>query len=662
MSRIFFLGLLLASLHLFAQAPQKYNYQAIARDASGVLMPNTQVGLRITIRQTTATGTAVYQETHLPTTNQFGLFSLEIGTGTVISGTFSTIAWGSNPYFQQVELDPNGTTGGLTYTNMGATQLISVPYALYAKEAGAVAGGGGGGEWLLNGNDISNTNTGTVSVGTATPAQQSSLYVTGPTEAIWAEAANGYAAITGVGTSGSVGVIGSSDSGSGVDASSGTGSGINAYSTSGTGVNALTNSGFGLHSNNFTSGYESWLSTNNAAITSKGKVDFWNNGFTAASHFYYGANQDIYLRGGTPGSFISLNDSHNGNIYLANGGGIVGVNNGNYTANGVLTVRGNGSASSTAEFYPLLGDYNAAFNVPSAFNFRLNDGTGHYYSTFIRGGQIGSRVYLNDVHNGDVIAATGGGNVGIGTTYPDTKLHVEGQTKLNGQTTINGRTKLNFDGIGLDYTTAGLVIEKPADTDAPHIALLGHSSVYSAGYLPGVILTHTNFGIGIKYLDGQDYDLLYCEDVYTYSDINSKKLIDPITENHYSQYLQQIRNIESINYLFKNENLTDKEPDYTKRERQHKRVGFAAQSLPDAIKQSIPKSAQKPEEGSDVMFSSSGMLGLLTVGVKALDAEQTHLKATIEQQQQIIEKQNAAIEQLSNEIQIIKQKLNINNK
>ncbi|MBK8472139.1 MAG: hypothetical protein IPL33_08160 [Sphingobacteriales bacterium] len=123
-------------LYAEAQTPQKYNYQAVARDISGNLIANTQIGLRISIRQASASGTIVYQETHLPTTNQFGLFSLEIGTGTIISGTFNNIAWGNNTYFQQVELDPNGSIGGLSYTNMGSTQLLSVPYALYAKDAG----------------------------------------------------------------------------------------------------------------------------------------------------------------------------------------------------------------------------------------------------------------------------------------------------------------------------------------------------------------------------------------------------------------------------------------------------------------------------------------------------------------------------------------------
>ena len=79
-----------------------------------------------------ATGPVVYQETFAPVTNDFGLFTLAVGTGTVVDGQFDTIAWGKNHYWMQVEMDPPGAT---PYTDMGTTQLLSVPYALYAENA-----------------------------------------------------------------------------------------------------------------------------------------------------------------------------------------------------------------------------------------------------------------------------------------------------------------------------------------------------------------------------------------------------------------------------------------------------------------------------------------------------------------------------------------------
>jgi hypothetical protein len=128
--------------HASAQAPNKMSYQAVIRNSSNALVTNQVVGMRISILQTTASGTAVYVETQTPTTNANGLASIEIGGGTVVSGTFATIDWANGPYFIKTETDP---TGGSNYTITGTSQLLSVPYALYAKSAGSLSGGGTGG-------------------------------------------------------------------------------------------------------------------------------------------------------------------------------------------------------------------------------------------------------------------------------------------------------------------------------------------------------------------------------------------------------------------------------------------------------------------------------------------------------------------------------------
>ena len=127
-----FLAAILLTTSTFAQAPEKMSYQAVVRNSSDALVTNQAVGMRISILQTTATGTAVYVETQTPTTNINGLVGLEIGTGTPVTGTFAGIDWATGPYFIKTETDPTGST---TYTITGTSQLMSVPYALHAKTA-----------------------------------------------------------------------------------------------------------------------------------------------------------------------------------------------------------------------------------------------------------------------------------------------------------------------------------------------------------------------------------------------------------------------------------------------------------------------------------------------------------------------------------------------
>ena len=129
-------GALLLTISSFAQSPEKMSYQAVIRNAANALVTNQQVGMQISILQGS---TAVYEETQTPTSNTNGLVTLEIGTGTIVSGTFSSIDWSADTYFIKIETDP---AGGTNYTITGTSQLLSVPFALYAKtssDAGAVA-------------------------------------------------------------------------------------------------------------------------------------------------------------------------------------------------------------------------------------------------------------------------------------------------------------------------------------------------------------------------------------------------------------------------------------------------------------------------------------------------------------------------------------------
>jgi uncharacterized protein (TIGR02145 family) len=121
---------------LFGQVPQKINYQAVARHADGTAITNQQIAIRIAILLGSAQGNAVYTETHSVTTDDFGLFTLQIGGGSS-PDSFDSVPWGdSSGLWIRVEMDPSG---GGNYTLMGSSRIVSVPYALYAGKATVAA-------------------------------------------------------------------------------------------------------------------------------------------------------------------------------------------------------------------------------------------------------------------------------------------------------------------------------------------------------------------------------------------------------------------------------------------------------------------------------------------------------------------------------------------
>ena len=121
--------LILLAFAGLAQVPEAFNYQAVVRNNAGEIIVDQSVSFRISILQGSESGTEVYAETHTVSTNSFGLASLKIGDGTVVSGSFSPTGWGLATHFVKVELDP---AGGSSYTHLGTSQLVSVPYAFHA--------------------------------------------------------------------------------------------------------------------------------------------------------------------------------------------------------------------------------------------------------------------------------------------------------------------------------------------------------------------------------------------------------------------------------------------------------------------------------------------------------------------------------------------------
>jgi hypothetical protein len=175
MKNIFLAFSLLTCFSLFGQAPEAFKYQSILRDVNGAEISNQTVSLRISVHDNTPNGLIIYQESHQVTTNNFGLFSLSVGLGNPLIGTFSAIDWGTNSKYVQIEAD---LTGGTNFISFGTSELLSVPYALYAKNATSALFPAGtsvgntpfwdGTTWIVSSNNIFNNN-GKVGIGTDLP-------------------------------------------------------------------------------------------------------------------------------------------------------------------------------------------------------------------------------------------------------------------------------------------------------------------------------------------------------------------------------------------------------------------------------------------------------------------------------------------------------------
>lgn len=163
----------------FAQSPQGFNYQAVARDVSGDLIANTPIAIQFKLHEETLTGTVVYTETHALTTNVYGTFTAVVGQGTT-TDVFTDLVWETKPYFLEVSIDPSN---GTAYTSLGTSQLLSVPYALHAKTAESVSGINGTSAYLskftsanaLGDSQISDDGT-NVGIGASNPSERLSVH------------------------------------------------------------------------------------------------------------------------------------------------------------------------------------------------------------------------------------------------------------------------------------------------------------------------------------------------------------------------------------------------------------------------------------------------------------------------------------------------------
>ncbi len=160
-STLLFSAALIICTSLVAQLPQGISHQAVIRNAQGELVTLETIGMRVSILQGSAEGTAVFVETHQPESNENGLITYVIGSGTNVSGSFAEIEWANGPYFLKTEADPSG---GTDYSITGTTQLMSVPFALHAQTSQD-------NHWQISQNNIYRMD-GNVGIGTNAPTQK----------------------------------------------------------------------------------------------------------------------------------------------------------------------------------------------------------------------------------------------------------------------------------------------------------------------------------------------------------------------------------------------------------------------------------------------------------------------------------------------------------
>ncbi|OCA80601.1 hypothetical protein BBH99_00435 [Chryseobacterium contaminans] len=397
MKKILLMFWILSGLFMgLSQAPEKMSYQAIVRNGSGQLLINQGIAIKVSLLQGSPAGTLVYSERLTGNTNANGLISMEIGTGTVLSGVFSSIDWTLGNYYLKTETDPSG---GTNYTIAGTSQLLSVPYAMYAKSAG----GGGGSFSIPYANTVNNASTlfSLTNDGDGTSLEGSNNTTT-----------SNIAAIRGIVTSASPGGFSSAIRG----INNGTGGlGVGVYGSqagSGWGVYGVTPNGLGVYGNASANGTGVYANSN----TGTGLTATSNNGIPASISIFNNANNNNALSVSSVGNGTVVNVTTTGN-----GAGVRSSTGSGFAIHGITT------ATTSAG---VVGDNNG-------------------------GGEAIVGRTTSDIA-GSVVGRNDGGGYGvrgfIATNTAGTGIGVYGQVGLNNSTGRAGRFE-NFNNTNTDANT-----------------------------------------------------------------------------------------------------------------------------------------------------------------------------------------------------------------
>ena len=451
---------ILQSLNLLAQAPQAIPYQGVARNTAGNVLASQAISLRITIHEGNANGMVSFKEVDTVTTNNLGLFNINIGHGIPVTGTLSAVNWSIGNKFLQVEMDPSG---GSSYFDLGTQQLMSVPYALFATNSAT----SGDNQWTILGADIYNSNNGNVGIASTSPEFRLSLDNDGGilAKGTW----NAGNTLT---TSGSgVRMIwyprkaafraGEALGNNWDDINISYGSAAFGYATKASG------------STSFAAGIGSVASGSSAVAF--GDHAIASGDYTTATGYSTTASGNYSLAGGFSTSASGIGAFAMGQSSFASGtssaalGSILIANGNNSTALGTLATTTEGSFI-YGDLSTIASSGYVSNTVPNQFMVRA----------------AGGYVFYNDatLTTANTMVFQGG-KLGIGITNPASKLSVDGNIELN-----NNQLLLKAGG------NLGSALRYEAGVDGP--ALIGGAGGYLGYYSNNKVLSWQSTRVGIN--------------------------------------------------------------------------------------------------------------------------------------------------------------------